>query len=79
MDNTVIDLSDQFSISFLNEDENQDKYLEQINVEKNRVKTLKQTILNFTEKLKSNPKADTIKWPDRIADIEKFEHQINEI
>lgn len=80
--NTVIDLSKGFDISFLTEEEEEVKYQierDALNTEKKKLELIYDRINEFLQKLKSNPKAVTIKWPDRISDIEKFENQIDEI
>lgn len=75
----VIDLSDQFSISFLNDEEIGSKYQDEIERERSRAKEMYVLVSSFLNKLKSNPEANTIKWPDRIKDVETFEQKLKEI
>jgi len=73
-----IDVSEEFTISFLNQDEEDSKHEEEILELKGRLNAYKKLVEQFLKKLKSNPEATTIKWPDRIADIKKFEKQLQQ-
>lgn len=73
----VIDLSKNFDISFLTDEDEASKYQEQVEGSQKKTDDLYNAIIAFVKKLKSNPSASTIKWPDRIPDIQKFEDQIN--
>lgn len=75
----VIDLSKDFDISFLTDEDEESKYQAQVENSQKKIDDLYNAIGAFIKKLKSNPKATTIKWPERIPDIEKFETQINTI
>ena len=70
----VIDVSNMFSLTF--EDSSDSNELE--NIKKQR-DTLFEMINSFLEKLKDDPKKDTIKWPNRIADVEKFQEKLKGI
>lgn len=80
MDNElVIDLSNEFEISFLTDEDEASKYLQKIDNLTERLTTYADTVNSFLTKLKSNPEASTIKWPDRLKDIEKLEAQLIKI
>ena len=70
----VIDVSNMFSLTF--EDSSDSNELE--NIKKQR-DTLFEMINSFLEKLKDDPKKDTIKWPNRFADVEKFQEKLKGI
>lgn len=83
--NDIIDLSNEFTISFLTDEEetNIKNELEELTSQLGKTQTkldkIYENMISFIRKLKSNPEATTIKWPDRIKDIDKFEAQLYKI
>lgn len=66
-----IDVSSDFDITFISQEEMDEK--QQV---EEKLAAVLELIDGFITKLKSNPTADTIKWPSRIKDIERFEGQL---
>jgi len=50
-----------------------------VDIVDNRAERIHAVVNNFLEKLKRNPKADTIKWPNRGAEIEQFQQKLTAI
>lgn len=79
MDENIIDVSDEFAISFLTPAEEGIKYQEEIQDLEKILNSYVNIVKGFLNKLASNPDATTIKWPDRIADINKLKKQLDKI
>lgn len=90
MDNKeYIDLSDEFTFTFVDNSDIESKYQEletnqkdlesQLELADSVSKELYTEIIKFADKLMSNPGKDVIKWPNRIADLNKFKDKINQI
>lgn len=45
----------------------------------NRAELLLVSMNEFLDRLKSNPSANTIKWPNRVEEIEKFQIKLKSI
>lgn len=90
MDNDFLDMSFVAEgIEFLDSDEIENKYLQTetdkqklekiVDSQQEKINLLERAVKDLIMKLKSNPDKTTIKWPDRIADMNKFEQKINNI
>ena len=75
-DKELIDLSDDFSFTFEEED---DKYQNDSEEYWRRLMLLEDAIKVLLKNLKRDPEKVMIKWPNRLADIEKFEKKIKDI
>ena len=64
-------MDDDFDFGFTIETE--------VSVVDNRAERIHAVVNNFLEKLKRNPTTDTIKWPNRGAEIEKFQQKLTAI
>jgi uncharacterized protein (DUF1015 family) len=45
----------------------------------NNLKNVIAEVFTFLDKLKDNPDKEFIKWPNRVADIEKFKTKLNNL
>lgn len=85
----ILDLSDDedvFNISFMDDSIPESKYnadvesiRKQLDEEKRKTELLVQKFNKFLNNLKSDPDKPTIKWPNRVTDIENFQKQIDKI
>lgn len=73
MDENIIDVSDEFAISFLTDEDENGKIQDLSRTLDEYVKIVN----GFLDKLASNPDAATIKWPDRINDISKLRQKLD--
>ena len=74
-----IDMSQDFSFSFVENDDNSNKYDEEIEKITNQRDQILNEINKLLENLKKEPEKDTIKWPNRVPDIEKFQEKLQKI
>lgn len=70
----VIDLSTEIPNDF---ESPASKY--EVESEPSVVEELRAAIQVFLDNLKQNPDVDTIKWPNRVKDIKKFEKKLDKI
>lgn len=75
-DKELIDLSDDFTFTFVEED---DKYQSDAEEYWKRLLALEDAIRVLLKNLKRDPERVMIKWPNRLDDIEKFEKKIKKI
>lgn len=84
MDNKeVIDVSDEFDLTFELDEESANKreehYEHRWNASMNMFAEYRKAIEAFLSKLETEPGKDVLKWPSRLSDIAKFRDRLDDI